>query len=270
MLGTYNYDQIIRKTVIGFGTLFNNLEIRRYNDDNTTYQRMKVPLAYGPRSKFLARLTEQPELGRPNAISLPRMSFEMNGISYDSSRKQSPINYTTTGTANATKGVKKTFVPVPYNLGFELSVITRTQEDSLQIVEQILPTFQPSFNLSIKLVEEANIIKDIPIILTNVSFVDDYDGDFSDRRTIIWTLDFQVKTYIYGPTTDVGFIKKAITKEYSNTNLASPGRYRKYEVRPTAKIDKNADNVIDAIDDSLLVPGDDFGFGETSSYFEDV
>ena len=152
MLGTYNYDQIIRKTVIGFGTLFNNLEIRRYNDDNTTYQRMKVPLAYGPRSKFLARLTEQPELGRPNAISLPRMSFEMNGISYDSSRKQSPINYTTTG-GDATKGVKKTFVPVPYNLGFELSVITRTQEDSLQIVEQILPTFQPSFNLSIKLIE---------------------------------------------------------------------------------------------------------------------
>ena len=151
---------------------------------------MKVPLAYGPRSKFLARLTEQPELGRPNAISLPRMSFEMNGISYDPSRKQSPINYTTTGTADATKGVKKTFVPVPYNLGFELSIITRTQEDSLQIVEQVLPTFQPSFNLSIKLVEEANIIKDIPIILNNVSFVDDYDGDFSDRRTIIWTLDF--------------------------------------------------------------------------------
>ena len=270
MLGTYNYDQIIRKTVIGFGTLFNNLEIRRYNDDNTTYQRMKVPLAYGPRSKFLARLTEQPELGRPNAISLPRMSFEMNGISYDSSRKQSPINYTTTGTADATKGVKKTFVPVPYNLGFELSVITRTQEDSLQIVEQILPTFQPSFNLSIKLVEEANIIKDIPIILNNVSFVDDYDGDFSDRRTIIWTLDFQVKTYIYGPTTDVGFIKKAITREYSDTNISSPGRYRKYEVTPKAKIDKNADNVIDAIDDSLLVPGDDFGFNETASYFEDV
>ena len=268
MLGNYQYNQIIRKCVVGFGTLFNNIEIRKFNDDGTVYQRMKVPLAYGPRQKFLARLTEQPDLGRPNAITLPRLAFEMTGMNYDPSRKQSPVQYCLTN--EDAEGVKKTYVPVPYNLEFQLSILSKTQDDCLQIVEQIVPYFQPSFNLSIKLVEEAGIVKDVPIVMNSINFEDDYEGDFATRRSLVYTLNFTVKTYIYGPTSDTGLIKKAITKEYTSTDINTPGRYRQYEVTPKALEDKNNDGVIDVIDDSLLLSGDDFGFNETASYFEDL
>jgi len=268
MLGTYHYNQIIRKCVVGFGTLFNNIEIRKFNEDGSVYQRMKVPLAYGPRQKFLARLTEQPDLGRPNAITLPRLAFEMTGMFYDPGRKQSPVQFCLTNEDQ--EGVRKTYVPVPYNLEFQLSILSKTQDDCLQIVEQIVPFFQPSFNLSIKLVEEAGIIKDVPIVLNSINFDDDYEGDFDTRRALVYTLTFTVKTYIYGPTTDTGLIKKAITKEYTSTDLNIPGRYRQYEVTPKALEDKNDDGVIDTIDDSFLVSGDDFGFNETVSFFEDV
>jgi hypothetical protein len=268
MLGTYHYNQIIRKCVVGFGTLFNNIEIRKFNEDGSVYQRMKVPLAYGPRQKFLARLAEQPDLGRPNAITLPRLAFEMTGMFYDPGRKQSPVQFCLTNEDQ--EGVRKTYVPVPYNLEFQLSILSKTQDDCLQIVEQIVPFFQPSFNLSIKLVEEAGIIKDVPIVLNSINFDDDYEGDFDTRRALVYTLTFTVKTYIYGPTTDTGLIKKAITKEYTSTDLNIPGRYRQYEVTPKALEDKNDDGVIDTIDDSFLVSGDDFGFNETVSFFEDV
>jgi hypothetical protein len=268
MLGNYQYNQIIRKCVVGFGTLFNNIEIRKLNEDGSVYQRMKVPLAYGPRQKFLARLSEQPDLGRPNAITLPRMSFEMKGISYDPGRKQSPIQFCLTNEDG--EGLKKTFVPVPYNLDFELNILTKTQDDALQITEQILPFFQPSFNLSIELVKEAGIIRDVPIIMKDIFFNDSYEGDFTTRRSLVYTIKFTLKTYIYGPTTDTGLIKKAIVKEFSTTDVTTGDRYRQYEVTPKALEDKNNDGVIDTIDDSLLMPGDDFGFNETSSYFEDL
>jgi len=267
MLGTYHYNQIIRKSVVGFGTLFNNIEIRKFNEDGTVYQRMKVPLAYGPRQKFLARLTEQPDLGRPNAITLPRISFQMTGVSYDPGRKQSPVQFCLTSDE---EGTKKTYVPVPYNIDFELNVLAKTQDDALQITEQILPYFQPSFNLSVELVKEANIVRDVPIVLKDIVFDDNYEGDFDTRRSLIYTLTFTMKTYIYGPTTDTGLIKKAIAKQYTTTDLNTPGRYRQYEVTPKALEDKNNDGVVDTIDDSLLLPGDDFGFNETSSFFEDL
>ena len=268
MLGTYQYNQIMRKSVVGFGTLFNDIEIRKYNDDGSVYQRMKVPLAYGPRQKFLARLTEQPQLTRPNAITLPRLAFEMTGMIYDPSRKQSPVQYCLT--EENSEGLKKTYVPVPYNLEFELNVLSKTQDDCLQIVEQIVPYFQPSFNLSMKLVDEANIRRDVPIILNSITFDDDYEGDFATRRSLVYTLRFTLKTYIYGPTSDTGLIKKAITKEYSTSDLNIASRHRKYTVTPKAKEDKNNDTIVDALDDALLVSGDDFGFNETSGFFEDV
>jgi len=268
MLGTYQYNQIMRKSVVGFGTLFNDIEIRKYHDDGSVYQRMKVPLAYGPRQKFLARLTEQPQLTRPNAITLPRLAFEMTGMLYDPTRKQSPVQYCLT--EENSEGLKKTYVPVPYNLEFELNVLSKTQDDCLQIVEQIVPFFQPSFNLSMKLVDEANIRRDVPIILNSITFDDDYEGDFATRRSLVYTLRFTLKTYIYGPTSDTGLIKKAITKEYSTTDLNIASRHRKYTVTPKAKEDKNNDTIVDALDDALLVSGDDFGFNETSGFFEDV
>ena len=270
MLGTHFYHEIIRKTIVGFGTLFNNIELRRTDKSGNIIQTIKVPLAYGPREKFLARIDAEPQLdGRAEAqIQLPRIAFEMKGISYNPGRKQSPVQFCLTNTDG--EGTRKTYVPVPYNLDFELNILAKTQDDALQITEQILPFFQPSFNLSIELVKEAGVVRDVPIVMKDIFFNDSYEGDFDTRRSLVYTIKFTLKTYIYGPTTDVGLIKKAITKEYSTTDVTAPGRYREYSVTPKALEDKNDDGVVDTIDDSLLMPGDDFGFNETSSYFEDV
>ena len=145
MLGTYFYHEVIRKTIIGFGTLFNNMEVRHQTSDGTTVDIKRVPLAYGPAAKFIARLDQQPDLNKMVAITLPRMSFEMTSIAYDSTRK-SGITQTFKAVDNSTNKLKKVFMPVPYNIGFELSLLTKINDDALQVVEQILPFFQPSFS----------------------------------------------------------------------------------------------------------------------------
>ena len=152
MLGTTFYHGIIRNLIVAFGTLFNNIECRKENKDGTVYSRMKVPLAYGPRQKFLARLEQQADLNQKVAITVPRLSFEMTGITYDSSRKLSPI--TMTLKADGANAVKKQMTPVPYNIDFELNVISKTNDESLEIMEQILPVFQPSYQMTIKLVDD--------------------------------------------------------------------------------------------------------------------
>ena len=147
MLGNYTYNKVIRKCVIGFGTLFNNIEVRK-ETGGTTFQKMKVPLAYGPKQKFLARLEGQPELNKKVAITLPRISFELSGLSYDSSRKLSPI---TVDKVKDGKNVRQIYTPVPYNLDFSLSILSKTNDEALEIVEQIVPIFQPSYNITIKI-----------------------------------------------------------------------------------------------------------------------
>ena len=151
MLGTYFYHEIIRKTVVSFGTLFNQIYIKHKNDSDQTISEMRVPLAYGPRQKFLARIEQQAELNKPIQITLPRMSFELNSIQYDSSRKTT-VTQTFKAIDNQNRA-KKVFMPVPYNLGFELNILTKLNDDALQIVEQILPFFQPAFTITVDLVD---------------------------------------------------------------------------------------------------------------------
>ena len=202
MLGTYSYNEIFRKTIIAFGTLFNNIEIRRSDEV------MKVPLAYGPKQKFLARLDQNPDpTNKRVQITLPRISFEISGVSYDATRKVSPtqkikIKKGTTSNYN-------TFMPVPYNLDFEMAIISKNQDDGLQILEQVLPNFQPHFNLSVKLLSSMQEVKDVPVVLNNLDYEDDYEGDFSSRRAIIYTLQFTVKTYLYGPISESKTIRNA-------------------------------------------------------------
>ena len=180
MLGTYYYHEIIRKTIISFGTLFNDLNIKHKDSSGGVVSQLKVPLAYGPTQKFLARLEQQANLDKPVQITMPRMSFEMTSIAYDSTRKSG-----ITQTFRAVDGndkMKKVFMPVPYNIGFELSIFAKLNDDALQIVEQILPYFQPSFNITVDLVESIGEKRDIPVVLNSVNFQDDYEGDFSTRR----------------------------------------------------------------------------------------
>ena len=239
MLGAYTYNKIIRKCVIGFGTLFNNIEVRKENKDGSVYSRMKVPLAYGPRQKFLARLEQQADLNQKVAITVPRLSFEMTGISYDSTRKLAPT--TLNLKADNNNAVKKQMTPVPYNIDFELNVISKTNDESLEIMEQILPVFQPSYNMTIKLVDSMNDMRDIPIILNSISYSDDYEGTFDDRKITLITMQFTVKTYIFGPVGTAGPIKKAKADIYTTMPSATATRQVAYQVTPKALEDKNKD-----------------------------
>ncbi len=212
MFGTYFYHQRIRKTVALFGRLFNNIYIMRTvanGDGNST---VKVPLSYAPKRKFMERLLENPDLDTDAkvAVKLPRMSFEIISIAYDPTRQLSKVNnvnYAGTSLANRTK----LYSPTPYNIGFQLNIYAKTQDDALQVVEQILPFFSPSYNITIKPLSDIDAIKeDIPVVLNSVSFSDDYEGAMEQRRTIIYTLDFEMKINFYGPTSTASVIKKAI------------------------------------------------------------
>ena len=254
MLGTYYYHEIIRKTIVSFGTLFNSIYIRHDDKDGNTYSEIKVPLAYGPSQKFLARLEQQADLNKPVQITLPRMSFEMTNVSYDPTRK---TGVTQTFKASDGTNLKKVFMPVPYNIGFELNILAKLNDDSLQIVEQILPFFQPSFNLTVDLVNSIGEKRDIPIVLDSINFQDDYEGDFSTRRALIYTLSFTAKTYLFGPVSDStdGLIRKVQVDYSTDTNTKNAKREVRYTVTP------------DPIDAG---PDDDFGFSETTAFFSDA
>ena len=255
MLGTYYYHEIIRKTIIAFGTLFNSINIKHKKSDGTILDDIKVGLSYGPQQKYLAKIQEQAELAKSVAITLPRMSFEMNNIQYDPARKTG-VTQTFKAVDSTDDKMKKVYMPVPYNIGFELSIWTKLNDDALQIVEQILPYFQPAFTLTVDLVKSIGEKRDIPLVLDNVSFQDDYEGDFSTRRALIYTLNFTAKTYLFGPIaeTSEGLIKKVQTDLYADTDVQKVKREMRYTVTP---------NPADA------GPADDFGFDENWEFLGD-
>ena len=271
MLGNYFYHEITRKTVIAFGTLFNDIHVRHQDQAGNDISDIKVPVAYGPKQKFLARITQQAELNKATQITLPRMSFEITNISYDSSRKAGITQTFKAADSSDGDKVKKVFMPVPYNLGFELNILVKLQDDGLQILEQILPFFQPGFNLSIDLVKSIGEKRDIPMVLNSIQQQDDYEGDFSTRRALIYTLSFTAKTFMFGhiAKTPEGLIRKVQIDYYSDSNPRTAKREQRYTVVPKPKKDYNEDNVIDTKDTPFIEPGDDFGFTETSTFFGD-
>ena len=240
MVGNYFYNETIRKTVIAFGTLFNNISIKKYGTDGKSISQIKVPIAYGPIQRFLARIEQQPNFDDNVAISLPRLSFQLTSYVYDAARKASPVQKFTMLSPTSKTKVKKMYMPVPYDVGFRLSFAAKLQDDALQIIEQILPFFQPSYSVTISMLEGVDEKRDIPFTLTNVGFVDEYEGDFSTRRFIQYDLDFVAKTYFYQevPTDENGIIKK-VQVDYS-TAIRAP-REQRYTVVPQAVKDYNAD-----------------------------
>ena len=241
MLGTYFYHEILRKTVIGFGTLFNDINIRHRDASGTSFSNLKVPLAYGPIQKFLARIQQQPDLNREVALTLPRLSFEMTGLQYDPSRKN---GVTQTFLATQNGNAKKVYMPVPYNVTFELNIISKLNDDSLQIIEQILPYFQPSLNITINLISAIGEKKDVPVVMESITQNDQYEGGFDSRRLIIHTLRFTAKTYLFGPVAEStdGLIKKVDVDYYTNTNIKTAKRVQRYTATPKALQDYNDDN----------------------------
>ena len=213
MFGYFSHG-LIRKYVIVFGSMFNDLTVQR-NSGSSRIQTLAVPIAYGPKQKFLVRLDTDPNLDREIAISLPRIGFELSGISYDSNRK---LNSAQKNTYDHTdKNFRKTqYTPVPYNIDFTMSIFVKNADDGTQILEQILPYFKPEWNMSVNLVPEMNIKMDIPTVLNSVDFEDTYDGDFQTRRAIIWNLNFTMKGYLYGPVSNQGVIKRISVDIYED------------------------------------------------------
>ena len=211
------YNRAIRKLVVGFGNLFNNITLVRYNPDETEQQRFIVPIAYAGKEKYVQRLAFDPDLDKKSAMSLPRMSYEMTGLDYDASRKQN-TNFKTF--AKTSVGVKSQYNPVPYNFDFSLYIYVRNIEDGTQIIEHILPFFTPDYTIKLNLIPEMGIVKEIPILLNKATHEIEYEGDRdSDTRMVIWTLNFTVKGFIFGQTSSTGLITRSIT------NILSDNKY---------------------------------------------
>jgi len=226
----YFYNEILRRTIIGFGTLFNSIEVQQENSV------LRIPLAYGPTQKFLARIEQSPDLNKPTAITLPRMSFEFTGLTYDPSRKVTTTQTFIAKDKDDGTESRKSFMPVPYNMQFELSIFTKLNDDALQIVEQILPYFQPAYNLTIELVDQIKEKRDVPIVLESVTMQDDYEGDFSTRRVLYYTLRFTAKTYLFGPTSTASrdIIKRSTVSYLTGSDTTNATRELTYSATARA------------------------------------
>ena len=207
MLGHTFYHQHLRKYVIVFGTLFNDVIVQRKDNVGNILQDIKVPLAYAPREKALARINSDPDLSKKVGMVLPRMSFEMTNINYAPERKLNKIHRNVSAYSDDKTKLYAAYNPVAYDVGFELNIYTRYAEDSTQIIEQILPFFTPEWSVTMTLIPEMNWKQDIPIVLNGVSMQDTYDGDFETRRALIHTLSFTLKGYLWGPIRKSGIIK---------------------------------------------------------------
>jgi hypothetical protein len=215
-----SYNRIIRKLVVGFGNLFDNITLVRYNPDNTEAQRMIVPIAYASKERYVMRLESDYNLDKKVQITLPRMSFEMNGLSYDASRKQ---NTNIKQFAKAANGaLVSQYNPVPYNFDFSLYIYVRNIEDGTQIIEHVLPYFTPDYTIKLNLIPEMGIVKEVPIVLNNTNYEVTYEGPReNETRMIIWTLNFTVKGFIFGKVSQSGYITSAITTLFDNSLAGS-------------------------------------------------
>jgi len=281
----YFYNEIFRSVIIGFGSLFNGIEVHHKDENDSTFSVIKVPLAYGPTQKFLARLKQNPDLNAPVQMTLPRMSFEFTNLEYDSSRKSSQTQTVVYTNPDGTE-TKKGYLPVPYNMTITLSIYTKLNDDMLQIIEQIVPYFQPGYTLPIKFLGNLNEVINVPVQLDNIDMSDDYEGNFDTRRALIYTITFTAKTYVFGPLKDVSSdIIKKVTVGYvaGSTSGNSYQRDVTYQVTPRAVKDydgvvatllsENVDmveTVID-VDDGTKIPEKSYIYiGQEEMYVENV
>ena len=238
MFGQHFYHKSIRNTVIAFGTIFNNINIRRLDSSGNPLQKVRVPLSYAPKEKFIARLDQNANLTGDDssvAITLPRMSFDVTGYAYDPNRKLNK-NQKYSVAKNASGDEKKVYTqysPVPYDVSFELNIFTATSDDGLQIIEQILPYFQPDYTVTMIIDRDyMDTKRDIPFVLESVDYEDSYTGALTERRRIIYTLKFTAKIYLYGPIGSSAVIRKSSADLYTNTADQSPSRSERVTVTP--------------------------------------
>tara|TARA_X000000368_G_scaffold356584_1_gene298681 strand:- start:347 stop:1141 length:795 start_codon:yes stop_codon:yes gene_type:complete len=238
------YHQHIRKAIIAFGTIFNDINIERKNSAGAVAQTLRVPLAYSTKQKFLTRIARVADTSTRGevALTLPRMGFEINGLNYDPGRKVAPINRTrVVGTGDDTNTVRSVFASAPWNIDLALYIFAKNQNDGLAIVEQILPYFNPDFNITINDLPEVGIKRDIKITLDNVNYEDEYEGEFSNRISVIWTLNFTMRLNFYSHVSNVDVIKKAVIDAYNDPALSlNKTDLEKGRVRATVQVNPNS------------------------------
>lgn len=256
---TWNHDSL-RKYIIVFGTVFNDIYINRLSATGEVLQTLKVPLTYGPKDKVLARLDQNPKMDNQVGIILPRISFEMTTIEYDPTRKLNTLNKLTkqSATAGTDDEVKYQYQPVPYDMQFEMNILVKNAEDGTRILEQIVPYFTPAFTVSVNVVPEVDSARDIPIILNSISSQDQYEGSFEQRRALIWTLNFTLKGYLYGPT------KKSKLIKYAETTFRLP------EDVATGNTDNTANTIVVASRPGLTANGEPTTNTALSISYEDI
>ena len=297
MLGQTFYHQTIRKYVALFGTLFNDINIEKKDSGGNVLSRQKVPIAYGPKQKFLIRLREDPSLDRQVAIQLPRLAFEMSGIAYDPIRKLNTIgSLTHKETINGERNIKKMFNPSPYILDFSLYAFVENAEDGTQILEQILPFFTPEFNVSVNILTDMGIKLDVPIVLQSATSEDSYEGEFSARRTIVWTINFMLKGFIYPDVKSGQSIIKSVEIAFKETvpEVSSTGVFERLSLESSTNFSEDyfqletgdhliteasvtklgLDNIISKItvvpeggENTYITPGDDFDANTTITVY---
>lgn len=230
--------------------MFNNIHIDRLNADGSTAKTIRVPLAYAPKQKFLARIEAQPNSFEQSFQSfLPRLSFEMVGMQYDPNRKVSIVQQNRALNGSSTTTLNTQYAPTPYNINMALYVYGKNQDDGLQIIEQILPYFNPDYNLTLNAIPAMGIKNDLPIILDGITYDDQYEGDFSTRRSIIWTLNFTMKLNFYGPVNRQGIIRTTNVKTYSDEALTNTQTSYTATVDPTNAVPGDDINIIDSFED---------------------
>ena len=261
-IANYFYNSTLRKYVALFGTYFNQLKIQRADNDGTLIQDMIVPISYAPFQKILARVTQDPNFLKGVAINLPRMSFEMTNMSYDPERKIAPTRKVRhTGVDVENGGRRFSYAGVPYNLDFSLYIMAKYNEDAVKILEQILPFFNPEFTSTVRLIDGLEPM-DIPLILNDTTFEDLYEGDFEERRSVLYTLNFTMKGWFFGPERDKAVIK-FVDVRYAPDTLANTSFEEFYSVSPgmTANNEPTTDREL-SIDYSLIEFDDNWDYAE--------
>ena len=259
MLGNRQfYHETVRSIIVGFGTLFNDIHVVRKNNSGVITQSMKVPLAYGPKQKWLTRLDQDAGLDSKVALTLPRLGFEIQNLTYDPARKLNRVQKFKKVKSSASDANKldTQYMPVPYNVGIQLYAMAKQSDDALQIVEQILPYFQPDYTVT--MIQDSTYMdtkRDIPFVLNSVTYDDSYTGSLTSLRRIIYTLSFTAKTYLYGPISTSAIIKKVSADMYTNTQDKNPFRSERVTVTPNPT---SADR------------DDDYTYTTTLEFFDDA
>lgn len=279
MFGSQFYHQSLRKYIIMFGNMFNDVFVRRYDANGNSIQAVAVPLSYGPKEKFLVRITQDPNLDQQVAIQLPRMGFEMTTLNYDGNRRLNAHNRNVKVTNDENK-LDFNYAPVPYDLQFSLYAYVRNADDGAQILEQIVPYFGPEWTNSVRVIPQTNLTIDVPTVLNNVSIEDTYEGNFETRRALIYTFDFTVKAYFYGPVRRQGVIKRSqidfgvVSSNSFNKitleDISQTGRSSRIVIQPGLLANGSpTTNSAASISYNLIDADDDYGFCSNTFVFFD-